>query len=457
MNGLPFRKTRRLLWHTRGAIALRFFRTLSLDTLVGLALGWVLFTLLQTAARRSRDSYSSYNDPSSPMVIGYAVSITGCGTDPLTEGAAVLRHSIHRAHSSSKYDYRMYAIVHPDAIECARPLADLGYALLERDTPVRVDEIQGAFLRERITKNGCCGEKELIKLEAYTLTEHPLVVHLDLDVLVLQPLDRLFDFMLAPPRNFHSPREDPELYKNMFMWPEKPLPRRRVNALYTLDYNMVQPRVPYKPVQGGFLLLRPDRRVYQEFQRILRKGDYREGSGWGGKVGPFYGSMTFQGIIPYYYHILHPGQSVELHRCFFNSMADNPRTEKTVADVVHGACRTGEDDCLDCRTVPADQIVTAHFTLCQKPWACRPHGPTLPHRLCRQLTHEWYRVRSELEQAWGRGKGLGEGDFDRGQFYGFCHKTGPTGYIPIARPYGTVLTKEKEKEEEKEGLAQTSR
>ena len=44
-------------------------------------------------------------------VIGYAVSITGCGADPLTEGAAVLKHSIHMAHAqTNKYDFEMYAI-----------------------------------------------------------------------------------------------------------------------------------------------------------------------------------------------------------------------------------------------------------------------------------------------------------------------------------------------------------
>ena len=74
----------------------------------------------------------------------------------------------------------------------------LGFELLERETFVKVADIQGEFLRSKIEKNGCCGEKELIKLEAYTLIQHPIVVHLDLDVLVLKPLDDLFDVMLDP-------------------------------------------------------------------------------------------------------------------------------------------------------------------------------------------------------------------------------------------------------------------
>jgi len=58
---------------------------------------------------------------------------------------------------------------------------------------------------------------------------------------------------------------------------------------------MVGPGRTYKPVQGGFLVLRPDMKVYEEFVRIIKKGIDKEGTGWGGIVGPFYGFMTFQG------------------------------------------------------------------------------------------------------------------------------------------------------------------
>jgi hypothetical protein len=135
------------------------------------------------------------------VTVAYAVSVTGCGSDPLTEGAAVLKQSIHRSSIrgtlGGRYNYKMYAIYHPKATACAKTLEALGYELLERETFVKVEDIEGEFLRKNIEKNGCCGEKEFIKLEAYTLTQHPIVVHLDLDVLVLKPLDSLFDVMMA--------------------------------------------------------------------------------------------------------------------------------------------------------------------------------------------------------------------------------------------------------------------
>ena len=382
--------------------------------------------------------------PPTTTTIAYAVSITGCGSDPITEGGAVLQHSIHRASihggggdsggdsnsNGGRYDYKMFAIYHPDAASCALPLAAVGYELLERNVFVDIaTDIEGQYLREKIHENGCCGEKELIKLEAYTLTDYPIVVHLDLDVLVLKPLDDLFDLMLHGPDAVDS--------KDFVMWPHNELPDT-INAFYTVDYNMVKPQKPFKPVQGGFLVTRPDMAVYEEFRSIVKKGDFREGSGWGGKVGPFYGSMTFQGIMPYYYNVLHPGEAVELNRCIYNQMCDNPRTGKTKNDAVSGECRTNEEECEDCRERPIEDIVTTHYTVCQKPWWCLSHGQDrLQHRLCRKLTHEWYKVRSELEKSWGR-SGKGPGHYETDVFFGYCESGGKKGYIPITKPYGEI-------------------
>ena len=75
----------------------------------------------------------------------------------------------------------------------------MGYELLIRDTPVNVTEIKGKFLRETIVRRGCCQEKELIKLWAYTIIDYPIVVHLDIDTMVLQPMDELHDVMIYGP------------------------------------------------------------------------------------------------------------------------------------------------------------------------------------------------------------------------------------------------------------------
>jgi hypothetical protein len=171
----------------------------------------------------------------SDITIGYAVTITGCGSDPISEGAAVLKHAIHMVSSQGnkggRYNYQMYAIYHPNGEACALPLQDLGYTLLKRDTPVAVKDIQGDYLREKIEKNGCCGEKELVKLEAYTLIQHPIVVHLDLDVLILKPMDALFDWMLVEPQQLSVQYDTTGV---PIMWPKMKVPTTP-NAFFTRD------------------------------------------------------------------------------------------------------------------------------------------------------------------------------------------------------------------------------
>lgn len=182
--------------------------------------------------------------------------------------------------------------------------------------------------------------------------------------------------------------------------------------------------------------------VFNEFKGIIRKGDFNK-KGWGGLgFGPFYGSMTFQGIIPYYYDALHPGTAVELNRCIYNQMADNPRDQRTVNNIVHGNCRDGREECEDCRERGIEEIKTAHFTLCQKPWECLPHdADLLQHRLCRKLFSEWYRIRADLELSKkglelskeGNGKTVivGTGKYQPEIFRGFCKSHGKKGYIPM--------------------------
>ena len=170
--------------------------------------------------------------------VGYVISLTGCpkGTDdPLIDGAAVLKHSIHlnshaNPESGSRYGYKMYAIVHPDAIDCAGPLFDIGYDLLIRDVPVPVDEIKGDFLRTKVVDNGCCGEKEYIKLHAYTILKHPVVVHLDLDTIVMKPMDDLFDVILSDLNE--EPNAPKEIEKRLSIMFDKPLPPK-VDAFFT--------------------------------------------------------------------------------------------------------------------------------------------------------------------------------------------------------------------------------
>ena len=188
---------------------------------------------------------------------------------------------------------------------------------------------------------------------------HSVVVHLDLDTLVLKPMDALFDLMLGLSRNTSQVG---------IMWNDQPLPTP-IDAFFTHDYNLVHPRRKHKPIQGGLLVVRPSLHTYNQFVDILRKGEFQEGHGWGGTVGPFYGSMTIQGLLPYFFEALRLGNAVELNRCIHNQMSDNPRTKDAKpGEEDQGKCRTGQSKCEDCRESEVDDIVSVHYTVCQKPW-----------------------------------------------------------------------------------------
>ena len=394
---------------------------------------------------------------SNPATIAYAISLTGCPATvddqaSLIDGAAILAHSIHlnsnqSPNSQSNYNYKLYAIVHPKALTCASNLEPLGFTVLERDVPVAVEDIEGDYLREKVVTNGCCGEMEFIKLWAYTLVEHPIVVHLDLDTFLLQPLDHLFDRMLVKDATATTGDHGDEPRRTNVlpdvMWPEE-RDIQYPDAFFTRDYNMVNAGRRPVGVQGGFLVARTSLDTFKNYQQIILEGNFGK-KGWGDLgFGPFYGSMTFQGIVPYFYDAIHPHHSMELNRCVYNTMADNPRDKRTVNDVVSGKCRDGREDCEDCRDRPLEDVKTAHFTLCQKPWTCLPHGENIVQdRLCRKLFGEWFRVRADLELSWQKrslveeeGKNgetivVGEGKFQAEHFRGFCTRSGQKGYIPL--------------------------
>ena len=436
--------------------------------------------------------------PPQPIeTIAYAITVSGCPLNNgsrgdfgagIKDGAAVLKHSIHLnsfqnyPQSQSLYEYKMYALVHLEAESCARSaLEPLGYEILLRDVPVQLAEIEGHYLREKVPSNGCCGEKEFVKLHAYTLIQHPIVVHLDLDTLVLKPMDRLYDVMInGAPKDGGNGGVDVAFGDPLIPTPATDV--NQINAFFTRDYNMAHRGMEHAGVQGGFLVLRPSLDAYNEFVSIIRKGDFRSNGGWGGMgFGPFYGvshflrcqlfkknriimpiwhtisrssfqSMTFQGIIPYFYDHFHPGTGIELNRCIYNNMADNPRDKPTKNDVVSGSCRDGynrpdkNDACEDCRSRPIEDVVTTHFTLCQKPWECLAQdGDRIQSRLCRKFHREWYRIREDLETTlWGREKvGLKNneevlkvrgGDYQIEHFRGYCKSNGERGYIQVVIP-----------------------
>ena len=252
------------------------------------------FTMPSTIKERFSDSESAL--PKKKETIGYAISITECEEEQRTflDGAAVLKQSIHVASLKSKYDYKMYAFVHEDAHACESILRHLGYTVLLRPNPIQVAEVRNEELRRILPNHACCGEKEFMKLYVYLL-DHPVAVHFDIDVLMLKPLDDLFDLMLDEDDTF-------DRNKVHAMWDSPDEFPSQIDFLFTRDYNMADPprhKIHEMGTQGGFLVVRPSLKDYENLLEIVRDGaNFSRALGWGGRaarVGRFYGAASVQG------------------------------------------------------------------------------------------------------------------------------------------------------------------
>jgi len=409
--------------------------------------------------------------------IAYVVVLSGCGGGTsasaphfLADAAAVLAWSIQRLHRSpreatvavSRYPAPdLHALVHDEAAapggSCSSLLPilrSLNYTVTSLPSVVRPSMIGGdGHVRDRIGRDGCCGELELLKLHVYNMDEYDAVVYLDLDAVVLRPLDDLFDTIIAPSSSGC-------VVKARF---GRPLPPR-VDAFFTRDYRLVPIGRP-APIQGGFLVVRPSPPAYDEMVQAILRGNYSSAGdyGWEGTGhGLGYGGLTVQGILPWFYDERRelppsrpPHRGVELSECRYNAQFAQPRHDKTTkgAPADEGKCTTGlpEDQCEDCRrnvTLSRGDVVTAHLTGCGKPWRCLRvkdrsmyaplrAGPGWTHqRLCTELHGAWFGLRREAGEVLA-GRGLVEADanltggFLTDVFGGYCRSTGFDGYVPL--------------------------
>lgn len=355
--------------------------------------------------------------------VAYAVSVTHFEEKEnkdsnLIDRAAVLHQSIKLAMQLSlRYDYHIYAFVHPEAIDAKDSLERLGYRVLVRDTPFNITAVPNFDLVDA-QRIGCCGDREYLKLHSYLLLEYPVVVHLDLDTIVLKPMDEVFDFMalsMTKPTKL-SVDQVKSFARTSTMWMNKSYnvslshsPKtilenpRLVNFMFTRDYNMVDFFIPPHRVgvQGGFLVIRPNQRDFDRMVEILQSGGGFHESKWGydklgdDGYGGYYGAGTIQGLASYYYdHYENATRSIELNRCNYNNMVDKPtypdkKLEKEI-------CTTTEEECEDCRKTMLEDIYTTHFTGCGKPeWCFMPE-----EKLCRTLLTEWHKIRLSLEVEW---------------------------------------------------------
>jgi hypothetical protein len=310
-------------------------------------------------------------------------------------------------------------------------------------------------LRKSIESALCCGSAEYIKLYAYTLVEHPVVLHFDLDCAILQPLDHLFDAMLYPSDH---PRGKAARSTIAYERKNEPVPDQ-IDAFLTMDYPTSWPWKEEAPMQGGWLVIRPSQEAFDQYIEIVKEGNYTGGfnneAGWGSLgYGGWIGGAAIQGIVAYFYGHFHSNTYVELDICQYNQIGANVfwgRGEH------RGKCKKyarnpGEEyDCSDCRITDMSLVKSVHYCGCKKPWSC-PIARTKTkerHRIdslngfvnittCNAMHKKWFELRRDYEDRMVQLTGdtsviaTRRGTFHPEIFLDYCNGEGD--YIPIAFP-----------------------
>ena len=387
------------------------------------------------------------------------------------DAAAVLKYSIHRnsmhnpsLNPPSKYSYQMVAFVHESVQDCydqdgysrVDALRILGYDVQIMKDPVHVQsEMKNTFLKKAIGASLETGERDLIRIHAFDMVNYDIVVLLDLRTLVTNPLDPLFDMLtyslkkgkpsIDMGQSFDFLRDQIEFAHTTSRPTLSTI--NNLSVLFTRDYSSVSPENRKVGIHPGLFILKPSKSIYNDFVRILKQGDYRKDSGWGGTgIGDFWGGMTTRGIFSYYFDQLNPHLGLELNRCYYNNMGSAPFIRVEGEKVCRNMHET-YPNCEDCRSRTMEVIKAINLSACRDPWSCYHHAEDIDTlRLCRDMHSFWFKARRELEGAWAQHGGGGEFGYvpsnlaqgkDRVRplhFLGYCTGKGKEKYIRMVPP-----------------------
>jgi len=197
------------------------------------------------------------------MRIAFAIVVTKDG--PFLDGAAVLKESVELLRSIHRKEF--VAIVHSGVQETRPALERVGFKIMEFEPPLSSSEIEGKHLRETIDNSGCCGTLELLKLRAFQLLEYDRIILTDSDFIFLKSLDHTVE----------APEE----------------------IQFTYDHAMDGKGSAAPPAQGGFFIIKPNLATYERLVDVVREGDFRPGTGWGGtNIGWCWGYVIFYPLVP---------------------------------------------------------------------------------------------------------------------------------------------------------------
>eukprot|EP00986_Skeletonema_menzelii_P014047 scaffold8817_cov148-Skeletonema_menzelii.AAC.11 len=320
--------------------------------------------------------------------------------DSFRDFAVMLRSMIHaqsyqNMSSESRYDYKMHAIIHPQAKNCAGTdmsvvLQNLGYHVSVKSSPVGIHQLKHFDAAAEILKDANDASDRLpdfARLHAYQLEEYDAVVMVDFDTLVLGSVDEALDLIVGDKNGGASSSS----VDSVFSWEHIPL--------------MAHPEAKASVINLSFFALRPSKEMYELLVKTLKQAPFSATRGWGSTGrGAFTGWMTTQGFLTYFYDEVRNGAKVELSQCAFGNTAESSPSKLITngGTVDCDSSPNASNQCNDCSKTTLDEVRVADLSYCLAPWECGGENSStdnLMTGLCRQYNKKWFGGRLQMEDV----------------------------------------------------------
>ena len=264
-------------------------------------------------------------------------------------------------------------------------LMDLGYYPKVWNEPVLATSVADDYLKSNLPND--VGFEDLVKLHAFRLTQHPLVMLVEPTTIMLQPIDEIYDSLLAD----------------------------NGKAAYAkrLENNLID---------MGSMIIKPSLTEFEAIVDAFHNTPYTADNGWDGTGigagGPGSGGMGTQGFLTYYFE----GNP---------SPPGHTSTDK---------CVYANDMSAGCSTKTIEQVKIATLsTNCPPAWKCDDAGED--SQLCIDFHREWIKKRKDFENMHWKLTPFAsrKGMFDTESFQGYCAAKGKEDYNKMlgeARYYG---------------------
>ena len=323
--------------------------------------------------------------------------------------AMIHAHSYSNPASGSMYDYKMHAIIHPNAKKCRSDESDsnsiavdrsvmlqnLGYHVSIEESPISASSIEGSeYLQKFFTEYGKDSIEDpsvdLIRLHAYELEGYVAAVLVDYDTLVLGAADEVFDLITDNNNNGGNSDNGNTSIDAVFSWEHVP--------------SLINPQARASVVNLSFLVIRPSKETYAKIITTYETSPFVAGKGWGtiGR-GSFPGWMTTQGFLTYFYDEVANGYKVEMNRCSFGNTGEYYSSQLSL--ITNGGkleCSSSEGpsstQCNDCSHSKLDDVFVADLSYCLAPWECGG-GDAAASTLCRKFHKQWFGGRLQMEDV----------------------------------------------------------